>query len=582
MVSAEITSLRALNYLRATHLPSYVALRCLMQTTAPGRFESILETIVTQATIRRHPRVLNLRRFKALENDRYIYRSYFVPAPSAALADAYALGVLHNTQVVKRYSDVFSYRPPPSPSYRRNYEHFSSGYKERNHAVATALVDNELVAVVTDIKSFYPSISANVAVNSLMSRCSALGVISGRDLAIVQACAERSALLEGEGGGLGIGMEMSHALANQYLLDADHILRNHFPSRYFRYVDDIVLVVKRSEVRSALSFLDETLANLGLERNPDKDCISDRSEWSLFEMIGKRSSNESGDCLANLKFRIKLFLARNPDSLVDLREGLQSGNVHLPLDQLMQGASELSWRLRVSDFLRRGWKVLLRYRFDSLGDVLAAAFECRSEVLGVLSRNLENGVAEEIGLVARRWRIQALRFSINRAFYFADDPMLRRIASFAGVIPELAETRAVCEALVGDCTRLVHMPGPAVAATTQLMALRGLKASANFESLSLFAGLDMSADLEAHLGLRELGSFSTDVSNRDTDLLALIGLARRQRFRRVEDQFGYGSEVQALAANFSSNQLSEMARTRFLSQEDVVLDALSLDSAYGS
>src|SRR5262249_47047737 len=123
-MASKVLALRTLNFLRTTHLPSYVALRVLLESTNRVRLDDTLALIVSQTAVRKHPRILELKRFKAVDRGKYSYRDYCVPSPSGSLADTYALTALHASTVLRRYADVFSYRPPPYAAYGRNFEHF--------------------------------------------------------------------------------------------------------------------------------------------------------------------------------------------------------------------------------------------------------------------------------------------------------------------------------------------------------------------------------------------------------------------------------------------------------------------------
>lgn len=577
MVNARVVALRTLNYLRATHLPTYVALRALLESTSQQKFEQTMEAIVEQVAIRKRSRTLELRRFKSFEQGKYFYREYFVPSPSEALADSYAIDRLHVSEVLPRNAEVFSYRYPPDRTYGRNFEHFSAGYRERNRSIAHAISQFGGVAVVADMKSCYPSINGGNAVSSLLDAVSASS-LSARDSAIIRSSAERALVSSECGSGLRVGSEMSHALANVYLDMLDRRMRKRYAGRYFRYVDDIVIVVDRPQVDEALAFLDEGLATLGLTRNHDKDAVADESEWGQYKLVGRRSLSGAGDCLAALKFRLKLFLARNPGGLLGLELALKEHGVFLPLQQLRQGSEDRLWRERVSDFLKQGWRVVLAYRFDGLAEVVGAAVACRREILDLLDQALLSSVWGRPGTVVRRWQVQTAKFAINRALYFASMSDLQRVAAFADSVPELAETSGVVRALMGDVSRLVLMSGPAVAAATQLMALRGIRPPEETGALSLLAGDIVSADLEAHLSLRGFGSFAFDASNRSDDLMGLGSLAGRSQSHVRSASLGYGAEVASLVGGISQSRLSEIAGSRFASREDVVLDALSLSS----
>ncbi len=576
----DVLVLRSLNYLRSTHLPSYVALRMLLESVDPTRLELVVDALVMQATMRKHDRVLALRRFKSHDGDRATYRDYFVPSPTSVLADTYALGVLHDADVLQRHEDVFSYRPPPTHSYGRNFEYFADGYRARNDMIAAALGSGDAIALVTDITNFYPSVDGERALAKLLESFSRSGLATRRDSKIVEVAARRA--ISDDTGGLQVGLELSHALASVYLRPLDEKMRAQFPSRYFRYVDDVVIVVNPQEVSGALAALDRELKLLGLKRNPKKDSIANGMEWGGYRAATKRSITGSGDCLRELKFRTKLFLARHPDQAAGLGQALLSQNVYLPLDQLMSASRDFNWRRQVLEFFRSNWRVVLKYRFDVIEDIAAAAAKCRTEILALLTLVLSRGIAGDPGSIVRRWQVQSARFAINRALYFADSSDLTSIVQFTKDVEELFEAKVVCEALGGDFSGLALTPGPAVAAGAQLLSLRGVVVPEDVAAMSLLGGVQVGADFEAHLALRGLVEPFGDVEDWPDDLRGLIALSRSERVEFRGRIPRYGDEVSSLATNFSSERAREIAKTRFMSAESIVLDALSLDSGYGS
>lgn len=492
----ETVTLRALNYLRGTHLPTYVALRMMLATTADALLPAVVSDAVSQTTIRKTARILELRRFKPSVAGAVSYRRYFVPSPTGALADAYALGRLHGSGALKRSADVYSYRPPASESYGRNYEHFASGYAERNGAIAESLRVPMSSAVVLDLTNFYPSVPGGVALTALLARCREVASLDARDLQIIEAAGARAIAPDG---GLLVGLEMSHALASVYLEGVDRDLREQFPGKYFRYVDDIVVVTDNSRIDETVNRVDAVLERYGLRRNREKDAVAGRLEWEGFRSTrgasGQGQGQPSVDCLTALKFRLKLFLSRHPQALASLQAELNSRGIFLPVEQLADGSRDRDWRERVIAFFNDNWDVVLRHRFDRISDVVAAAIDCRELVVRSLDVVLENFVEAASGTVARRWQIQRARYAINRALYFVDDNKLRAIASFAERIPELAEARAVCEALLGNLAPLAFTPGPAVAAATQLLSLRRAEPTGEVFAISRLTDFYVTADL---------------------------------------------------------------------------------------
>lgn len=582
MADLNRTVVRTLNYLRGVHLPTYVALRLMLNRVPMEGVDSLVEAIINQATIRKNSRVLNLKRFKSIVDGKYIYRHYSVPSPTSALADSYAISVIHNHRIVDRRSYVYSYRRPDIDGYPRNFEHFSIGYRARNEAIASALADSSLVAVIVDIRNFYPSVDVRKSIESLSKRLSAASGVSDRDRSVVMACANRASLIrDGQQHGLRVGPDMSHVLADISLEDVDSSLSQQFGARYFRYVDDIVVVVPKQDASIARKTIGKVLEQAGHSISDEKDSIADVEDWMGYQAVARRLESVSASALSRFKFRAKLYMAKRPPDVEALKLELREAGVFLPVDQLLDASRQRAWRYRVSSLFSKNWSVVVSCWNDSLPDVILAARQCRRHVIEEVDRALNGEVRTLESSVARKWRIQDARMAINRALYFADDETLERIKHYAAGVPELAETSAVCKALLGDPSQVIKMPGPAVAAFSQVASIRGLR----FPDLGKFVADvegDMLADVSANFSLRG-GCEEIALPGLDSDFEGLTAFASGSSdIQRLAAVGGYGAEVAALAINSSQQDRVDAAATRFSLSEDLVLDALSLSANYVS
>lgn len=583
MAELNLAVIRTLNYLRGIHLPTYVALRLMLKRVPVESLDLFVEQVINQVTLRKSPRVLNLKRFKAVVDGNFVYRNYSVPSPTSALADSRAISIIHSSGVVYRRRYVYSYRRPMDENYPKSFEHFSVGYRERNDEIATALDDPTMSAVIVDIRSFYPSVDARKTLEILRGRLNMASDISSRDRAVVLASAERASvpLKAGQPMGLRVGPEMSHVLADISLEEMDSTFFQMFGERYFRYVDDIVVVVPRREVATARSAIGKVIKQAGHTISEEKDSVVSAEDWFGYREISRGLESDSSSALNKFKFRAKLYMAKRPPDVEGLREALRIAGVFLPIDQLLDASRQKAWRYRVSSLFSRRWKVVASYWSDSLADVVTAARECKQHVIYEVDRALDSGVSSAASSVARKWQIQSARIAMNRALYFADESTLRRIERYASEVPELAETSAVCLALLGDASRVMQMPGPAIAAFSQVASIRRL----GFPALGGLLGSGDSgvlADISAHFALRG-GSEDFGPAGLDSDFAGLTAFARGSSdiwdLARVG---GYGAEVASLAINSSRHERIDAAATRFALEEDVVLDALSLSANYVS
>lgn len=577
-----LISTRALNYLRSVHVPSYVGLRFLLENLPEESGSCAVTTLVEQLSGASKGRIYNVRRFKKfLEGGAAEYRGYSVPSPTHALCEAYGLLYLERAGVRQKQSFVYSYREPSLADPWRNFQFFADGYRRRNADVLEALGDGD-VALVFDIKNFYPSVDARKVVDQLLSKPQ-VRELSQKTRLVIKKCAE--ACIENtqdEDSGLRVGPEFSHILADVALERLDKEMSSNFPRRYFRYVDDLVVVVARSAVEESKTFIRSALEKYGFKSNIEKEDEADRQVWSGF----RNEYLEGGklfDPLSALKFRIRVFLSRRPDESDALAEELRRSGIYMPISSFQQSAFRKSWREQIRYLLTVRWDVLLKYRFDRISDIVDGAKECQSLLRSQLDRLISSTTVGD-GLT-RRWSLQKIRFLANRALYLLSDDELIRLAEFIRQFTELSETVAVYDALTkNDFEMLGRMPGPAVSAAAQLAPIRGLRAESIAVSLLSSDDEEIRAEVASQFIIRgyPLSSEKLQLA-KEAEGSALLRFAAAEEVDSSEwEEPTFAKELEWLGSQRSFLDRASAASTRLLPGEQVVLEALSLSSSYMS
>ncbi len=580
-----IVSTRALNYLRTIHVPTYVGLRFLLDSLPSTNSSIAVTTLVEQLSYADAYRIYSVKRFKRFDKDgKAEHRAYSVPAPTHALAESYSLYHLQKMGLRDKSSFVYSYRPPSELDYSRNYEYFSTGYAERNADVLSRL-DGDCVALVFDLKNFYPSINAAKVVGDFHAEIDASGLGKAQKR-VISRCAEaciQPATANSSMGGLRVGPDLSHTLADLALRVLDGELSSRYAGAYFRYVDDIVVVVSRSRAKAETDVVKSIVEAAGFKLNEEKSTIALKEAWSGYRN-DYVSHGGSFDPLASFKFRLKLFLARNPELVERLSDELISIGAFLPIKSLLGATTSANWRERIGYLFRANWRVLLKYRSDSIGDILQSAKDCQL----VLRRDLEKLLTSRISEspLSRRWQVQHARFLINRSLYFLRAKELARLVEFMQDIPELEETMAVALAVSGsDIGRITHMPGPTASAAAQLLSIRGGDTRDFFSSVFNSDDPAVAADIASQFGIRGFIAENTltisDLASSDAAALLRFALSYPAVHGSLE-VVGYGQEIEALGFGRSRREREEAAASRLFPDEDVVFEALSLSSAYAS
>lgn len=159
----DILALRALQATRRLHLPTYIAIRYLVDSVF-GSAESgwIEATLPRKYPGRAVPRFHSVMKFKKLAEDGLPeYREFFVPSPSTALTEVLVLAHLSAAVQFGKSGCVYSYLWPRKPDVSSfSFEHYVSGYKTRNDDIASFLEKNpDHVVIVSDIENILPKYS---------------------------------------------------------------------------------------------------------------------------------------------------------------------------------------------------------------------------------------------------------------------------------------------------------------------------------------------------------------------------------------------------------------------------------------
>lgn len=338
---------RALTFWRARHAPTYAGLRQLRRVAARQPESS---TVLLDAAKRKLSSFPLTARHHLIFKDlgpraRPEYRDCTGFSPWSALVEAAALAAVAPTAVATPHDCVFSYRLSRSEN-RSPFKYFLDGYTERLERISRRVrSDTELMVVVSDIRNFYPSIQARLARDA------------AEQLASQSAPYVRDYLLQFlafTGTGLPVGPATSHVLANIVLAGFDERMSQAFPGNYFRYVDDLVIVVRPSEVKAAVDRLRSELAELGLEPHPDKTAELTAAQWLsaapiLSETVTWDGHNANFDDLVHL---MRAFLDAGGER-AQLRSVLDANGLQLsPLASTSKPMPSLLLRAQAAVFGR--------------------------------------------------------------------------------------------------------------------------------------------------------------------------------------------------------------------------------------
>jgi hypothetical protein len=257
-----------------------------------------------------------------------------------------------------------------------------------------------------------------------------------------------------KGRGIATGPEFSHTLADVLLAQADRDLETRYPQSYFRFVDDIVLVVNRRDQDSASQRIAAVLGDLGLELNADKTDVLSSEEWLGHGPSYRPASRESFEALV---FRLKLYIALRPHRFRELSSTFAAEGFNIPLGRIRTASTAGRFRKAVELYYQRGWKVVLEALRDTPVSLARSAHQLRVNFLSRLSALA--AVAVPNGPRRRLWHVNRIRFLTNRLLYLAPISEWGLITEAISDLHEFADTNALLRLLRnGDASTLLNMP----------------------------------------------------------------------------------------------------------------------------
>lgn len=575
---SSILGLRALQATRRLHLPTYVATRFLLQSAAGHPESTWAESVLPRKyPARMAGRFIHVKKFKKLLNDGTPeYREFYVPSPTTAITEALVLANLASSPRFSKSANVYSYLWPKRPNSPFNFEHYVSGYRARNHAIAQYVERNrDVVLIVSDIEKFYPSV--------LRSRATVLFQTALRESNMSKDLrSTASTLLEhlfaGVPGDRGIatGPELSHVIGDIALSNVDKELSQRYGDAYFRYVDDIVIAVPASDKGKTIALLTKLISNEELTVHAEKTDVVAGEAW--LKHGPHHAHRIEADSFEALVFMLKVYLLRNKDAENGLAERLKSNGFAIPLERISRAGRSGSFIRRFNTLRKRGWWVAFLALVSDESDVLEKAVAVRRKVRESLDRILSDNVP--VGATRRRWFVQRIRYLTNRAFYLMPVSDLKFLIQPLSRWPEFVETVALLKMLIEEeVNELLTMPGPALLAGAGLLRETGrrlpdIKQIQNnnpnvVDALSTLLLFDV-------VGVDESLFKAFDGDN--NELLRFC--AGQIPSARVREDFSYIDELRCLQLTRTAQDNLSMIESRFSDQEGVVFDALDIGGEY--
>lgn len=484
----ELLAVRATNQYRTRDILAYLGLRYYFANQCARRDRWAEEVSFHLVKTRCSGSYFRSLHFKELQLDGgVLHRDMFLPGPNEAFAEAALLAECSRHAAFRSHEFVFSYRLSEGEDSQGVYKPYFSGLKERHEKIAVACnADQSQVVLYTDIKKFYPNILGEFAYKAWDSACDAAQIAApfrelGVKLLADHALACRSA---SHGKGLLTGPMFSHLIANLVLSGVDKVMSTNFPRRYFRYVDDVVIVGSDAEVSAGRKQLAELLRELQLDLHAidaNKDFSLVASDWLAGKSdLAGEDSKDWMEFVGKLK-QILVSYAPSHDRLAGMfaQEGFR-----IPLTDYSVEVSDARYLDRLLERLKRYPWLPKKMIQVTPSTILEKAQSLRSKYTEGLNEILSNSTAFE-GYERKRV-ISKARFFAGRLLYLARPEELSLIAERLGQYPELAMLGVVHNAVgTRDVTSLLPMGVNAAQSAAQTLKLNTGEIRCRIESFGV-------------------------------------------------------------------------------------------------
>jgi hypothetical protein len=350
-----------------------------------------------------------------------------------------------------------------------------------------------------------------------------------------------------------------------------------FGERYLRYVDDIVIVSPREQVRSAVGRLRALLDAEGLSLNDDKQDIVDAEIW---QTEGWEPFAQGGvDSFDELLQDIFVFLLGRPSRAEALHAELRREGFALPIARFAGQSRSLRHRSFFRRAVRDGRRLLAWMRGFAHNErsILEKAQRVRAELwaaAGALA------TAPPQSAMRRRWFAQRRRSTYNRLLYLLPPNQYQSLLAIIPEIDEFHEVRAVTAALAsGDVTGILPFPGKIVTTFCQIWSEQhpGRQPRIRWPNAPGRADAETAANLALKVSVIPSADVLEAIGRHTPGARMLIELCCQSATDRSKiTSLTYLDEMENLFRGVPHEDTQRLLTRRFDELEDVGLEALAL------
>lgn len=482
----QLLALRTVNQYRTRDILAYLGLRYYFANQCACRDRWASDVASHLVLTRSNTPYFQSQHFKDIRADGQIdHRQIFLPGPNESFAEAVLLAECAKHPAFHTPEFVFSYKLAEGDESQGVYTPYFLGLQERHRKIADACRNNPgSVVRYTDIKRFYPSISAKLAEAAWQKASDQAQLATHyRELGLkLLDDHAATATNRKHGNGLLTGPMFSHLIANLVLRNVDKVMSDLFPGRYFRYVDDVVLVGVPEQNENGRALLHSLLSDLGLElhdQGAGKDFDVGGNDWLAGEKDFEGSNSRGWMIFAR---DLKQLLISRVSSRSSLAPMFAAEGFRIPLPDYCVEVSDARYQKHFFELLGKyPWLLKKIFRQSTPSSLLLTAKFLRSDYTEHLNRIFETG--SDINGYDRKRAIPKIRYLAGRLLYLGRTEDLTTIAGRLKAYPELSMLAEILNAVATrNVTNLLPLGSNAVQSAAQILKLSADAIECNVDS----------------------------------------------------------------------------------------------------
>lgn len=462
---------KAINNYRKRDIIAYLSLRYYLGTVASKKDIWAREVAVKLSMKKRIPVFLKIKHFKAFNENKIEQRTIYLPGANDIIAESVLINECAKFDDFHSNNSVYSYLLP-SEKEGEIYKHYIHGWKNRYLSIKKYCEESSNEEVMYfDIKSFYPSIDLQFVKEVWEDTCLRTKISEKfKKLGLSFLAKYKKIQEDEEKKGLLVGPMFSHLLANLMLKGVDEEMTELTKNRYWRYVDDILVIGNKEELKQYSEKLTQLLKRLNLELHEEKKKFHiSTKDWLAYS---NQIDNDVSDKWMKFIVLIKQFVVKDSDNITTLMNFFKKEDIRI----------DIPINFKVKDiynedveFEINGVKKSLSKVKESIDEINLIAIKITFEELRKyyyslfeLKINLE--IVNEL---EAKSHITLLRYLVGRLIYLASEDMLEKIKNKIEHIPELKFQYEIIKAFISlDITYVLKMGTNVAQGAAQVIKLK--------------------------------------------------------------------------------------------------------------